>query len=271
MSASGRVRDESLRRRCERSALRCSSMMRPSTISISFNRGSVRGAAMVSMLAAPLLLVLRPALHPILSACIAIIHVCNRFLVVATALAMYLTAELLFVQTPSRLPVQVAQGAIVRVDWALNRLRLLGRATGEAPGTASHLLLLAPFNLPILQAHTTLLDWPKAPCEQAKQRQQGEWKGNETTSHVPRAAHAVVSTTTHVLHLWLHDEFTLPSAHVLEANIRGVARLAWLVHGAHKLNSMPTTLTSQACNAPNVGLEYAGGVSRPLRNLRKNV
>merc|ERR1719401_2709920 len=87
--------------------------MRAGSITNTADHGGVRRAPLVSMRAAPLLLILCPI--------IAVVHIGRGWAVVAAALAMLVTAPLLLFGAPTCLPVQEAKCAIVWVNWAKQR------------------------------------------------------------------------------------------------------------------------------------------------------
>merc|ERR1719464_2155360 len=92
--------------------------MRAGSITNTADHGGIPRAPLVSMRAAPLLLILGPTLDPVLCPIIAVVHIGRGWAVVAAALAMFVTAPLLLFGAPTCLPVQEAKCAIVWVNWA---------------------------------------------------------------------------------------------------------------------------------------------------------
>merc|ERR1719158_1092955 len=78
------------------STVGCHPTMRARSITLPCNQGGILGATLVAVSTAPLLLVLRPTLDPVLGSCIAIVHVGHCWTIVSAPLAMFLAAPLLF-------------------------------------------------------------------------------------------------------------------------------------------------------------------------------
>merc|ERR1712061_802605 len=77
--------------------------------------GGVVWATFVAIRATPTLLALRPALHPIGEGSIAIILGSRNFGILPASLAMLLTAPLLLLGRPPRLPVKRAISTVERI------------------------------------------------------------------------------------------------------------------------------------------------------------
>merc|ERR1719464_2025576 len=214
--------------------------MRAGSITNTADHGGIPRAPLGSMRAAPLLLILRPTLDPILCPIIAVVHIGRGWAVVAAALAMFVTAPLLLFGAPTCLPVQEAKCAIVWVNWARRCQGSFARRHYWTPvhsvrlSAATDLLGRAPEEILAVIARAmfpqappgTLIARvrPNQPQEQKQQAQQAQC-GTDEAASVGAAANTVVAAISDILHCWLHRKFALARTCIYQvSSVRATCR-----------------------------------------------
>merc|ERR1719190_280321 len=140
---------------------------------------------------------------------------------------MLLTAPLLLLGRPPRLPVKRAistvEGINRTLDWLLG---WLWWALDVAFRTTSHRLVQRPVVLVGVDLNEAFVGGPEEVAEQPQeQKQQARCGTDDEAADVGAAANTVVAAISDILHCWLHREFAAAGTYIHQVpSVRATCR-----------------------------------------------
>merc|ERR1719190_358135 len=147
---------------------------------------------------------------------------------------MLLTAPLLLLGRPPRLPVKRAistvEGINRTLDWLLG---WLWWALDVASRTTSHRLVQRPVVLVGVDLNEALVARPTDVAEQPQeQKQQARCGTDDEAADVGAPANTVVATIPDVMHFWLHRKLAAAVAYIHQVTIARLTSVSVAIHVA---------------------------------------